>query len=313
MEFPLKYQGLFKNRSFCSVNLFFGPDMAKPYFITLNCIITILTAYLCVRTLYDFAVPGVYDSAPPKADVRNAEPRNEVQKPLSFYDSIARRNLFNVTEGKAKTDESINLETLEQTALQLKLWGTATGDDREAYAVIEDSRERSQNLYKKGDSLQNAVIKMILREKVVLSVNGKDEVLEMEKSKGDLMSSRASLQSSAENDEVPRAPGSQTISLDRSQIDAAMQNINDLMQQARIMPHFNNGQSDGFSLTGIRPNSLVRKMGLRNGDVITGVNGKKIESMDDAMGFYRQLGSSGNVSIQITRRGRERTIDYNIK
>ena len=85
------------------------------------------------------------------------------------------------------------------------------------------------------------------------------------------------------------------------------------MQQVKIMPHFNNGQPDGFSLTGIRANSLVRKMGLRNGDIITGVNGKQIETMDDALGFYQKFSSSDSISIQMKRRGRERTIEYNIR
>ena len=110
-----------------------------------------------------------------------------------------------------------------------------------------------------------------------------------------------------------RRPGTQTISLRRDQIDNALKNVNDLMQQVKIMPHFDNGQPDGFSLTGIRPNSLVRKMGLRNGDIITGVNGEKIETMDDALGFYQKLSSSDNISIQMKRRGRERTIEYRIK
>ena len=105
----------------------------------------------------------------------------------------------------------------------------------------------------------------------------------------------------------------QKISLNRSQIDEALKNVNELMQQVKIMPHFQNGQPDGFSLTGIRPNSLVRKMGLRNGDIITGVNGRNIETMDDALGFYQQLSSDDSVSIQMKRRGRERTIEYSIK
>jgi general secretion pathway protein C len=85
------------------------------------------------------------------------------------------------------------------------------------------------------------------------------------------------------------------------------------MEQVKVMPNFNNGEPEGFRLSGIKTDSLVRKMGLRNGDVITGVNGNPIRTMEDAMGFYQQLGGADNVTLQVKRRGRERNIEYNIK
>jgi len=54
-------------------------------------------------------------------------------------------------------------------------------------------------------------------------------------------------------------------------------------------------------------------MGLRNGDVITGVDGQQIETVDDALKLYENIMSTSNVEVQIKRRGREKTIQYNIK
>jgi general secretion pathway protein C len=54
-------------------------------------------------------------------------------------------------------------------------------------------------------------------------------------------------------------------------------------------------------------------MGLRSGDVITGVNGSSLVSVDDALKIYENMKSSSNMSIEIKRRGRNRTIDYNIE
>ena len=235
------------------------------------------------------------------------------QKSLAYYKEIAGRNLFKVASEKSKIPEPVNIENLAKTELSLKLWGTVTGDDKKSYAVIEDTKNRSQDLYRKGDSVQEAEIKMILRAKVVLNVNGKDEVLEMEQSEVSSVSRRTPVQPPRRSPLSTRKPGTQTISLQKSQVDDALKNVSDLMQQVKVMPHFENGQADGFSLTGIRPNSLVRRMGLRNGDIITGVNGKEIGSMEDVMKFYRDLGASDQISIQMKRRGRERTIEYNIK
>ena len=60
------------------------------------------------------------------------------------------------------------------------MWGTVTRLDGKAYAVIEDTKTREQNLYRTGDAIQNATVKMILREKVVLTVGEGDEILTME-------------------------------------------------------------------------------------------------------------------------------------
>ncbi|MFO7965294.1 MAG: type II secretion system protein GspC [Desulfobacterales bacterium] len=287
--------------------------MIRYYFVLANCILIILAAYLGVGTAYRIATAKLQVSLPVAAplDRQQKEPQS-VQQPLTYYTEIAGRNLLNVTSKKNEIEKEVDLGALEKTELQLKLWGTVTGKTEKAYAVIEDTNIRTQNLYREGDTVQGADIKLILREKVVLTRDEVDEVLEMEKSQQGPPQIRTAAARPISRHRL-LSPGTQSITLDRSQIDEAMQNINNLMQQVRIMPHFENGQPNGFSLTGIRPNSIVRKMGLRNGDIITGVNGKNIETMEDAMGFYQQLSSGDTVSLDMKRRGRERTIEYKIR
>ena len=70
---------------------------------------------------------------------------------------------------------------MKKTELKLKLWGTVTGQTSETYAVIEDTKLRKQTLYRVNDTIQNAVVKEIHREKIILDVDGTYEVLEMEK------------------------------------------------------------------------------------------------------------------------------------
>jgi general secretion pathway protein C len=287
--------------------------MKKPYFILINCLLIVIGAYWGVDAMYQVAAAKLQDAPAPAASIkRQARPVDNVQHPLDHYSEIAKRNLFNVAGDQAKTQESVNLDTLEQTDLKLKLWGTVTGDGKSAYAVIEDTQSRSQNLYRKEDTVQGAAVKMILREKIVLRVGAKDQVLEMEKGETGTMAMGSAMPESPFTPMGEDQPV-QTVSLLRSQIQDAMGNVNELMQQVKIMPHFTDGQPDGFSLTGIRPNSIFRKMGLRNGDIITGVNGEKIQTMDDALGFYKQLNASDNVSVQMKRRGRENSLNYQIK
>jgi hypothetical protein len=82
---------------------------------------------------------------------------------------------------RLKTEsESIAVDALKRTDLNLKLWGTITGNGVSAQAIIEETTHRRQKLYRAGDVVQNATIKMIFREKVVLSVDDRYEILTIE-------------------------------------------------------------------------------------------------------------------------------------
>ena len=194
--------------------------------------------------------------------------------------------------------------------LKLKLWGTVSGDLQQAYAVIEDLQNREQNLYRVGDTIQDATVKMILREKVVLSVSGKDEVLTMEElTQGSGPSRTLASRGMIRPRPFPaRPPREQRISLRRSMIDESLQNVNKLMTEIAIRP-----AADGLALSNIKPNSVFRRMGLRNGDILVGVNGQEIRSVEDAMRLYDGLKSSSDVQVQLKRRGQDRTINYNIR
>lgn len=290
----------------------------KRYFTIANIFLIAMGSYFSVNAFYKVAT-APFDYAHPSsvATKQVVSPKDVTRHPLSYYKAVIERNLFN-TKIKTGQQPKLNIETLKPTDLKLKLFGTVTGDKNKAYAVIEETEKRRQNLYRIGDTIQNASIKMILREKVVLRVNGKDEILEIEEvSSGSRDSGRPS--SIANRRSQKRRPfkrsstaDSQNITLDRSKIESAVKNVSDLMKNVRIQPHFTDGQPDGFRLTGVRPNSFFSNMGLKSGDVITGVDGKKIESVDDAFKLYQGLQSSSNIQLQLKRKGRQKNINYKI-
>ena len=160
---------------------------------------------------------------------------------------------------------------------------------------------------------------MILREKVVLKVGANDEILAMEENIGRGRRSpanRRDVRSPSSPSPAERLPVSsypRKIKLKADQIEKAMENLGQLMEQASLRPHIVDGQPAGISITGIKPNAIFRKMRLRNGDVITGVNGDSIESVEDAVKVVEQLSSGSNIQLQIKRRGREQTLDYSIE
>ena len=153
---------------------------------------------------------------------------------------------------------------------------------------------------------------------MVLKVGDDDEILAMEENTsqgGGVRGGRRDVRSSSRTSE-PRLPVSRAprkIKLRGDQIENAMENLGELMQQATLRPHIENGQAAGISITGIKPNAIFRKMRLRNGDIITGVNGNSIESVEDAVKVVEQLSSGSDIQLQIKRRGREQSLDYSIE
>jgi general secretion pathway protein C len=296
----------------------------------INLLCLTAAAYLGVNLFYQAldrrlaTTPMVTAAVIPQAKETKVRPKAE-----SHYRLILDRNLFKTKAVAAPAPEKakeLDLAALEQTQLKLKLWGTVAppegvsqeGEDSKAYAVIEDTGLRKQNLYRRGDSIQNAQVKAILREKVVLTVNGKDEVLEMEKLESGrggpirrtVSSSSVSAARTSGSSGVTRA---QRITLKRSLIEDSIKDITKLMTQVKITPHMEEGVPNGLALSNIQPNSIFRRMGLRNGDVLMGVDGQQIQSVDDALRLYDSLQTAENVKVDLKRRGREKSIEYSVK
>jgi len=287
---------------------------AKHYFAFLNVVFITVAAYLGVSGVYKVAVARLDYVKPTPVRAEEADsPVKTASLPLSHYREITERNLFNTRDEIQKPPpkpEKEDLASLKPTELKLKLYGTVTGSESRSYAVIQDLKKRRQQLYSEGDRVQTATVKQILRNKVVLSVNGQNEVLEIQKRQAGPARSNPFNRSVAS---TSKAPVTRKIAVSRNQVDQAMSNVNSLMRQARVRPHFTNGKPDGLTLTRIRRNSIFRRLGLRNGDIITGVGGEPIESVDDALKFYNNLKSASDVSLEIKRRGRVRKMEYSIR
>ena len=299
--------------------------MIHRYFTIANLLLITVGVYLCVSAFYTFVTArldyGI--STGVTANPVSSTPVGQSHSPLADYAAIAKRNIFNSSDQEQATapvvEETLNLEALKQTDLKLKLWGTVTGQNEGDYAVIEDAKAREQNLYRAGDTIQNAVVKLILREKVILKVGANDEILAMEENIGQGRRSpaaRRDVRSPSSPSPAERLPVSsypRKIRLQADQVEKAMENLGELMEQATLRPHIEDGQSAGISITGIKPNAIFRKMRLRNGDIITGVNGDAIESVEDAVKVVEQLSSGSDIQLQIKRRGREQSLDYSIE
>ncbi len=302
--------------------------MVKRLLGILNILLITVLVFFGVRVFYTIVAAKMEESilfaalettaSGPDQNYPGARLDLSAQLRFSEYQPIVQRDLFLTKAAEAIPPPVVesDIADLEKTKLNLKLWGTITGDDQGlSYAVIEETarRQQPQHLYREGDRVGQASIKLILREKVVLTVDGRDEVLEMEQLADDAAS--ASRPARRTMDVAPAhgipEPGRE-VAIERDTIEDALSDVGNLMRQVRIRPYFQDGNPEGILLSGIRRGSIFEDMGLSSGDVITGVNGNPIRTVEDAMQLYEGLKSEQSVELQIMRDGAPQTISYRI-
>jgi general secretion pathway protein C len=283
----------------------------KYYISGINIFLLTICIYFGVQLFYTLALSQINTSflkpKPLQIKKDNVWSVKRV-KPITNYRYIAQRDLFGIQRNKIKQpkkDILPKIENIEPTDLDVRLWGTVTGNKSKSYAIIESktpgSRYGKQQLLQIGDKVLTASIEKIYRNKIILNVEGEQQVLTLEKYQ-DRQSRRSKTRRTS-----TRKPRKYNRTIKQKEVDNAFENITSIMKQAKISPH-----AKGMRISSIRRNSLFQKLGLRNGDVIVGVNGQKIGSVDDALSLYRGLQSGSRISIDLERRRRPVTITYTV-
>lgn len=195
------------------------------------------------------------------------------------------------------------------TSGNLKLWGTITGHDGLTRAVIETEPDKRHHLVKIGEWIGESRVLEIYRERVILLSGVQRQVLPMQHWQNAGPSAGAAPEASA----LSGGSSSNRIAVKRTQIDEAIQNINALMKQVRIIPNFTDGKPDGLALSGVMTGSFFSSLGLQSGDILLGVDGKPIQSADDALKIYTGMKTANRLQLNIRRNGREETLEYAIE
>ncbi|MBI4516047.1 MAG: hypothetical protein HY699_09565 [Deltaproteobacteria bacterium] len=261
--------------------------------------------------------PAVHisDAPPPLA--------REGRKPNSYYALISTRDIFNSTKPAPEVPKG----PPPITELKVRLWGVAIHAGGNSSCVIEDLNTHQQKLYKVGDTIQDATVSSVEWERVILTRDGREEILQITPD----ARKHASLVASAVGHGGPAAPapgagagsrpgddriqlvGENQYAIDRSEVDSALENMSQLFTQVRAVPHFEGGRSTGFRLFAIRQDSLFDKIGLKNGDILQRINGIEINDPGRAMGLFQELRNEREVTVDLVRNKEPKTLSYQFR
>jgi type II secretory pathway component PulC len=90
------------------------------------------------------------------------------------------------------------------------------------------------------------------------------------------------------------------------------QDLAKVLMQATAEPHFENGQIIGFRFSQIDHDSIYAKGGLRDFDVVTSINGQKLNNVAGAISLLKSLKDADSLEIDIMRSGTPSRITINV-
>ncbi|MBB5347350.1 hypothetical protein JWG42_11445 [Desulfoprunum benzoelyticum] len=148
--------------------------------ITLACVLAVEGLYTVVekKLRAPVAKTAVVAQVPVRKQVESSATQRTAEENVR---KVLQRNLFGPPPSAAATKSAGNQSAadLQPTSLSLVLMGTIVSSGEESRAIVLEKDTKNQDIYQQGDVVQGAVVKEILRKKIVLTSNGRDEVLDM--------------------------------------------------------------------------------------------------------------------------------------
>jgi general secretion pathway protein C len=214
-------------------------------------------------------------------------------------------------EGQKKVAESdllSQVDNLALTSLNCTLIGTIIHENSGSWAIIQDNQTNSQGKYQVGSVIRGAKVVMILRNKVVLNIDGKDELLVM-----GIEKIRAEKAAKNNTGQMDGKVASSTRQINKNLIKESMNNIGRIMSKVRVKPYFKDGKPSGFQVSQIQKDSIFQTMGIKNNDIIKSVNGQEIRSTADLMKLYDTLKDTNFFNVGLLRNNQVTTLNFKVR
>jgi general secretion pathway protein C len=293
--------------------------ISERYVMALNLSLIAILAYFLALSVNDIILGRVADASAHLPSLLGAEPTAPVTRPRTFYEAISRRDIFNlvpVTEAPAEV----------ATNLHIHLLGTSTLSLSQPFIIVEDDNNHEQSLYRMGDDIPDAgKLVGVYKDHAIVLHEGRRIKIEMpaEDNGAPAEVPRPFGLPGATFRRFMRGRGNQSgvreinpnrYVLDRSTVNNNLNNLAALFTQVRAIPNLGpDGQSHGFKLSEIQPDSIFQQIGLRDGDVLTGVGGQSVGDPAQAMQLLASLRNQNSVSLTVMRGGQAVQLQYNIR
>jgi len=256
---------------------------------------------------------------------RSSAPQQTTGRPpvSEDYDAILRRNMFNV-EGKIPDPfEQGQLDCFSQarpSTAKVTLLGTIVmNDDRHSVALVQEEGNAVKLGVKKDELFFDGkfVAMKVERKRLCFQVKASQELEFVEIPEENIaLGASGGPQLEGKISAEGITPVSETtFAVKQNFLEKNLLNLNDILQTARAVPYIDPGTSKfrGFLIQSIDPASPFAQLGVRQGDVLTGVNDILLDNPGRGLEAFQRLRSSQKINLKIIRGGSETTLTYDVK
>jgi general secretion pathway protein C len=96
--------------------------------------------------------------------------------------------------------------------------------------------------------------------------------------------------------------------VERGAVEQIIQNYAKLAGSLRTRP-----TKEGMRLSGLKPDNVLSKLGMKNGDLLQSINGFDMSDPEKAVDAYAKLRSAGKLDITVNRDGAPFTVGISIQ
>ncbi len=264
------------------------------------CVILIaLTAKVLIEThLSSATLVNKLQSISPSIKLEN-DPAFPVSDSASDISVIASRSVFGALQTSTPS------ATPPPTALRdpLSLIGTYVTEGEPSYAIIEDDKRKTQDVFGIGEPIfGEGQVKRIFVDKVEIERGGQLETLLLD------------IDSPGTDDSGPSSSsGGDLVVVQENEYTQALENLPLLLTQARAVPYFKDGKAQGLRLFAVKSGSFYERLGLKNGDVLKSINGNSLADLSQAMQLLDKLKTERSFSMSVDRNSEPRELRYEIR
>ncbi len=290
-----------------------GFNLSERYVTALNVLLIAGIAYLAALSVNEIIagrLSGTVRVAPAAAPVALAPVQTYNR---DHYNEIVTRNIFERPQVAQPAAAPPPID------LHLKLLGTSLQTKDKPWAIILDERNNQQSLYRLDDDIPDAgKLVTIEKSRVFVEVQGQRIALEVPANPtpdspdagfGPRPGLGATPREAMPSSRIRRRRGNHFV-VPRSDVQSSLSNMMPLLTQMRALP---DPQDKGFKLSEIQPDSIFQQMGLRDGDVVSAINGQPLTDPSQALQLLNSLRDQNSVGISIVRAGHPQQFTYDIR
>ena len=251
-------------------------------------------AYLLVKMTWMFFPQDEETNLP--VQTQNRALLNNKQSQQNVFRKLTAANIFGISDNLSAN----NQRKVPETKLNLTLKGVLAAKPMElASAIIAKGKSGREDVFSVGDKMPGGIlIKEIHPEYVVLERNGLLETLKLQKISGvggfgETNNHRRSISSRA------KTPGAALKEIRRN----ILKNPTSFGEYALPVVVKVKGKQIGYRLQPQKKGELLAEIGLLPSDVITEINGVKLNNPQNGISALRKLSTSKNLNIVVKRNG----------